>query len=180
MSFSQQPFAVKTTRVDFKTPLVENGKKSNSQIFETSFKKENQTEEELKNGPLPPLHISEQNFVLINVCHHNQKPRHTEPGFRVLGLFPSAKTAKNFLTLHEQDFELANVFLVPTHEPIPLCQDERDQQSQEYCLGTRQKLMQLYQEYMDKCDREFEHNRKKTSKQKEEEIAHDKELLGKQ
>jgi hypothetical protein len=151
-----EKYGVKTSIVQFDTPLPLNGTKSDAVKLDTSFK---QTDDDLKEGPLPELLVPQQNFVLVNVCNQSQKPRHVHGGFRILGVFASREEALKYSKEHSFELASANVFIMPMHEPFPLCLSENAQGDPARCSQIRTEKLDKYAKYLDKTDGEFNKTR---------------------
>jgi hypothetical protein len=160
---AMEKYAVKTSSVQFDTPLPLNGARSDAVKLDTSFK---QTEEDGKHGQLPELFIPQQKFVLVNVCHQSQKPRHVHGGFRIIGVFASREEALAYSTDNAHELQSANVYVVPTHEPFPLCVSEDAQGDPARCAALRTEKLNKYAAYLDKTDADF--GRKREGSEKEE------------
>ena len=157
MSSSSQKFAVKSSVVEFETPVPTNGTRSKIVKFDTAFKLNDDT---MKESPLPPLKLKSQCFAMINVCHRAQKPRHLHPGFRIIGVFDTRAEALLFANEHATDMSATNVFIVPTHEPFPLCISEKSQIDSAACAEIRTRLLDVYAKYVETTDTEFSATRK--------------------
>lgn len=65
-----------------------------------------------------------QRYILLNICHQNQNPVSSTPGFRILGAFSSMAACRKHVHELESPF---NVYVASGGDYIPLCKTVKSQ-----------------------------------------------------
>ena len=145
-------FVVRQTEVDFSESLPENGTVQMRKVKETQFQ---MSEEDKKAGPLPPLKSPKHSFALWFPCHHDQAVHSDTPGFRLMGFFETRQHAVDFYEKNKQHMDQGDPFITPSHEPIPICTNRKNQTNGGYLAKKRNRILGMYAHYVNSTTRDF-------------------------
>ena len=96
-----------------------------------------------------PLKNANQSFAVINICHVEQRPRSQYPGYRILGVFSSNQAAEQHIReLYAEKSSELNVYVIPTHQLVPLCRNYQKQVDIEYTRDIIQDLIKLHDSHV--------------------------------
>lgn len=104
-----------------------------------------------------PLYSDAQKFVLFNLTNRKQLPRHSEPGYRILGYFPSKEEAIKHVEKYFQNPEV-HVYVGQTHTLDTICESVERQHNVEYRQKNIEAITQNYTNKLEANRREFEKN----------------------
>lgn len=122
-----------------KTMVIKQEEKKGTQKRERRLKISDMQFEIPKDFNPYPLRMKGQVGALVNLCNVNQKPRHADAGFRILGLFQSKKEAIQYIQSNIRNPQ-ENVYWIPCHELAPICKNYEDQLDDDYVKQITQEI----------------------------------------
>lgn len=102
-----------------------------------------------------PLRTAAQVYCLLNLCHKAQRPRHEQPGFRLLGSFPSHGHAAAFAA-EAYPNPTETCVLIPMHQLVPICTSADSQLDFEYTKRVLDEIIREQERMVREQKQEFE------------------------
>ena len=104
-----------------------------------------------------------QQVILLNICHRQQNPRSTLPGFRICGAFTNIDKLKRHIASSggEQMYGGVNLIKADAHKKFLICTSLKKQQSPEYVLEKIQTQTAIYEKTLRFHTEEFNENKEK-------------------